>query len=69
MKRKISLLLLAVTLVAGMAGCAGSKHCKECDDEVYEEGYCKYHYEINVVKNKVDELGKEIYDIFNSDEE
>jgi len=68
MKRKISLLLLVVTLIGSMAGCAGLTHCKECDDKIYEDGYCKYHYEINNAKNKVDELGKDLYDFLGGDD-
>lgn len=68
MKRKISLLLLAVTLIGSMVGCAGLTHCKECDDKIYESGYCKYHYEINKAKNQIDELGKGLHSLFGSGE-
>lgn len=64
MKRKISLILAVVTLVCSLVGCAGLTHCKECEDEIYKDGYCKYHYEINNVKNEVDKIGKDIFDMF-----
>ena len=31
------------------------QHCKECDDEVYQDGYCQYHYTINAAKDAVDD--------------
>ncbi|MGN0507249.1 MAG: hypothetical protein ACI4FZ_11865 [Lachnospiraceae bacterium] len=64
MKKKISLLLLGAILACCLAGCAGLTHCKECDDEVYKDGYCKYHYEINAAKEKIDDLGKDVFDFF-----
>ena len=68
MKKKISLFLVAATLVCSMVGCAGLTRCKECEDEIYEDGYCKYHYELNGTKNKVDELGKDIFNMFGGGE-
>lgn len=45
MKKKVLCLFMALMAVLQLTAC-GSNTCKEsgCDDEVYEEGYCKYHY-------------------------
>lgn len=64
MKKKLSLIFVVVALACSLAGCAGLTHCKECDDEIYEDGYCKYHYGLNAAKDKVDEVGKDLFDIF-----
>lgn len=53
MKRIMSL-LIAAAFVCGLASC-GVLHCKECDDEVYKDGYCKYHYMANTVIDEVNE--------------
>ena len=61
MKKSLAILLSAITILS-LASCA-SKTCKVegCEDEVYEDGYCKYHYTINHAKEELDNLGKEIF--------
>ncbi len=44
-KKKLVVLLAMVALLASLTGCA--RHCKECDNEVYKDGYCEYHYGLN----------------------
>lgn len=41
--------LAMLVMAVGLTGC-GSSQCKEegCDKEVYEDGYCEYHYALNV---------------------
>ena len=48
MKKRILSLFIALITVSQFTAC-GLFSCKEsgCDDEVYEDGYCKYHYYIN----------------------
>ncbi len=67
MKKKIVVLFALATLACSLVACAGLTHCKECDDEVYKGGYCKYHYELNNAKDKVDSLGKDVFDMFNEE--
>ena len=64
MKKKLALVLAIVTIACSLVACAGITHCKECEDKVYEDGYCKYHYELNKVKEEVDSLGKDVFDLF-----
>lgn len=65
MKKKIAALFALAALACSLVACAGLTHCKECDDEIYKDGYCKYHYELKNVKDKADALGKELFDTFN----
>ena len=48
MKKRILSLFIALITVSQFTAC-GLFSCKEsgCDDEVYEDGYCKYHYYSN----------------------
>ncbi len=47
-KRALSLFVALIAVLQFMA-CSLINTCREsgCDDEIYEEGYCKYHYYIN----------------------
>lgn len=68
MKRKLAFVLAVATLACSIVGCAGLTHCKECDDEIYKEGYCEYHYDLKNAKDKIDEIGKDLHGIFGGDE-
>lgn len=48
MKKRVFTTLLAFGMVLQLTACSFNT-CKEsgCDDEIYEEGYCKYHYYIH----------------------
>jgi len=68
MKRRL-VLLTAVVMVMGLTACAGITHCKDCDDEIYEDGYCKYHYTVHKAqeavdsaKEAVDSAAKDVFD-------
>ena len=55
--KRVLVLLLAALLVFALSAC-GSSHCKECDREVYKDGYCEYHYALNTAGDIVnDALG------------
>ncbi len=55
--KRLFALMLAIVLVFALSAC-GSKHCKECDREVYKDGYCEYHYALNAAGDIVnDALG------------
>lgn len=62
MFKKLGLLVLAMSLLLTLGAC-GVVVCKEsgCNDEVYQDGYCKYHYTINAV----DSAAKDVFDGFN----
>ncbi len=47
MKKSIKLVTVALLVVLALVGCGAN--CKEpgCNDEVYKDGYCKYHYALN----------------------
>lgn len=62
MKRKILWMALGIALVTQLTACDGgvaglfTKTCKApgCDEtEIYEDGYCKYHYYQNAVDSAV----------------
>lgn len=60
--KKIIFCLAASLMVCMLASCAGITHCKECDKEVYQDGYCEYHYILNTAKDTVDDAAHELYD-------
>ena len=45
MKKRVLGVFVALITVLQLMACSPNA-CKEsgCDDEVYEDGYCKYHY-------------------------
>ena len=49
MKKRVLSLFVALIAVLQLMACSLINTCREsgCDDEIYEEGYCKYHYYIN----------------------
>lgn len=48
MKKRALSLFVAFIAVLQLTACS-SDTCKEsgCDDEIYKDGYCKYHYYLN----------------------
>lgn len=60
--KKVFVLLTMVVMVINLTACGGITHCKECDDEVYQDGYCQYHYTINAAKDAVDDAAKGAFD-------
>lgn len=59
--RKIGLIGIILALGISLTVC-GPKTCAECDDEVYKDGLCQYHYELEQFRNEVDDAAKDIYD-------
>ena len=49
MRRKVLCVFVALLTVLQLTACSLTNTCKEsgCDDEIYEDGYCKYHYYLN----------------------
>ena len=45
--KKLGMSLLVVLILCCLTACGGITHCKDCDDEIYEDGYCKYHYALH----------------------
>lgn len=60
--KKLMVLIVSLAALASLTAC-GSSHCKECDKEVYKDGYCEYHYAINVAQ---DVVGDAADDLLNS---
>ena len=46
MKKKVLSMFIGLGIVLQLTACSITNTCKEsgCDDEIYEEGHCKYHY-------------------------
>lgn len=59
--KKGMVFLTAALLACILASCARIAHCKECDDAVYRDGYCQYHYTLHSAKETVDSAAKGIY--------
>lgn len=60
--KKTFILLAVFAMTYVLTACAGVSHCKECDDEVYQDGYCEYHYAVQAAKEAVDDTAKELFD-------
>lgn len=62
--KKIAVVLTTLAMAACLTAC-GSTHCKEsgCENEVYQDGYCEYHYAIHAAEEIV---GNAAGDIMNS---
>ena len=43
--KKMMALIAAMALAASLTAC--TSHCKSCDQPVYKDGYCEYHYILN----------------------
>lgn len=61
MKRFVVILGMAV-MACMLVSCAGITHCKECDNEVYQDGYCEYHYALEVAKDTVSDAAQGLYE-------
>ncbi len=62
MKSKKKLIVVVILLSAMLSACSFALNCKAngCDSEIYQDGYCKYHY---FLKNGEDTL-KNIFNGF-----
>ena len=60
--RKIGLIGVILALGVGLTAC-GPKTCVECDDEVYKDGLCEYHYEMEQIRKELDDTAKDFYDM------
>ena len=56
--------LFAVILALCSLTACGSSHCKEegGENEVYEDGYCEYHYALDVAKDAVGDAAGDLMD-------
>lgn len=57
--KKFAIVLAALVMTLALAAC-GSSHCKECDNEVYQDGYCEYHYALHQAENMLGGLADSI---------
>ena len=50
MRKKIAAVVLLATMAFSLSACSFSNTCKAsgCDEEVYKNGYCEYHYILDV---------------------
>lgn len=65
MKKNFVTLLAVLVMSFVLSACGAPKTCKAdgCSDEkIYKDGYCQYHYTINVAKEEIDEAGKNAFD-------
>ena len=59
--KKIIVLAVVIMALTCLAAC-GSAKCKECDREAYKDGYCEYHYALNVADEAVNDLADGLAD-------
>lgn len=58
--KKMMALIAALVLTAGMTACGS--HCKSCDQKVYRDGYCEYHYALNTARDLVGDAARDALD-------
>lgn len=56
--------LLAAVLLFALAGCSKTCKVKDCDGEVYKDGFCQYHYMLNGLEEAADAAGDFFGDLF-----
>lgn len=59
MKRKLTILLFVLTMAMSMTACSFNMSCKApgCDEtELYEDGFCKYHYYMNAGEGVIKDI-------------
>lgn len=68
MRKKTGIMLLLILTALQITAC-GSKNCKakDCDSEIYQDGYCKYHYYKNQAAEAVDAVEEGIKGLINDD--
>ncbi len=68
MYKKTGIFFLLMLTALQISAC-GSKNCKakDCDSEIYQDGYCKYHYYINQAENAVDAVEDGLKGLINGD--
>ena len=61
--KKIGILLAALVMAVSLTAC-GSSTCQVegCGNEVYEDGYCEYHYALNVAGEMVSDAAGDLLD-------
>ena len=59
--KRLMILVASLAAVACLTAC-GPSHCKECDNEVYKDGYCEYHYALKVAKDTVSDAAQGLLD-------
>lgn len=63
MKKKLLVIMMLLVTAIQLVACGDiiTPTCKEdgCDDtDIYEEGYCEYHYYENIVGNAIEDILK-----------
>lgn len=61
------MLITATIMLFSLSACSGASHCKKCDDKVYKDGYCKYHYSKQALEDTIDSEAKGLFDKFFGD--
>lgn len=51
--KKALVLFTAFIILISLVACGGITHCKDCDDEIYKDGYCQYHYTVHQAKDAI----------------
>lgn len=60
MKKLIAAVTLILSLTLTMTAC--SSHCQECDQPVYQDGLCEYHYALQALQNAAEDAAGDLID-------
>lgn len=68
MRKKLQTAIVIFMAAIQLTACGGS-NCKEkgCDSEIYEDGYCKYHYYKNQAAEAAGAIEDGLRGIINGD--
>ena len=59
--KKLAIVLTTFTMMLTLTAC-GSSQCQAegCENEVYQDGYCEYHYALEVAKDTVSSAANDV---------
>lgn len=56
MKKRWMSVLFILLMVVQLTACGRTCKEKDCKEEIYDDGYCKYHYYMNVGDNLLQDI-------------
>jgi len=64
--KRLSIYAIIIAVLCILSACSPNCKAEGCEDEIYQDDYCQYHYVVNTAKNEIDKLGKDIFNGINN---